>query len=50
MLQRIDNIRQTIALYRAGEIVPLPAELHEQLRGILRERWAAKLPPAGDVR
>jgi predicted anti-sigma-YlaC factor YlaD len=45
----IDNIRQTIALYRAGQLVPLPAELHEQLRGILRERWAAKFPPAGDV-
>jgi predicted anti-sigma-YlaC factor YlaD len=42
----VDNIRQTIALYRAGEAIPLPPALHEQLRGLLRQRWAAKFPAA----
>ncbi len=42
----VDNIRQTITLYRSGEVVPLPAELHEQLRGLLRARWASKFPAA----
>jgi anti-sigma factor RsiW len=41
----VDNIRQTITLYRCGEVVPLPAELHEHLRDLLRERWAARFPP-----
>ena len=43
----IDNIRHTITLYRAGEVVPLPEALHEQLCSILRERWADKFPTAG---
>ena len=38
----IDNIRQTISLYRAGQPVPLPPELHERLHAILQERWAAQ--------
>jgi hypothetical protein len=38
----VDNIRQTITLYRGGETVPLPAELHERLREALHARWAAK--------
>ncbi|HEY4761012.1 MAG TPA: zf-HC2 domain-containing protein [Thermoguttaceae bacterium] len=38
----IDNIRQTIALYKSGEPVELPLELHDQLRQVLRDRWAAK--------
>ncbi len=40
----IDNIRQTITLYRAGETVPFPPGLHERLRAILRAQWAAKFP------
>jgi predicted anti-sigma-YlaC factor YlaD len=43
----IDNIRQTITLYRAGEIMPLPAGLHEKIHSIMRQRWAAKFPLAG---
>jgi len=43
----IDNIRQTITLYRAGETVALPTGLHERLRTILRERWSAQFPLAG---
>jgi predicted anti-sigma-YlaC factor YlaD len=38
----IDNIRQTITLYRMDEEISLPPGLHEQLRAILRRRWAAK--------
>jgi predicted anti-sigma-YlaC factor YlaD len=40
----IDNLRQTITLYRSGEPVSLPLGLHEKLRAILRDRWAAKFP------
>ena len=42
----IDNIRQTITLYKAGSVYPLPAELHEQLCEVLRERWKAKFSQA----
>jgi predicted anti-sigma-YlaC factor YlaD len=42
----VDNIRQTITLYRADEVVPLPTEVHEQLRNVLRKRWAEKFPVA----
>jgi predicted anti-sigma-YlaC factor YlaD len=45
----IDNIRQTITLYREGEVVPLPAALHEQLRSVLRVQWARKFPAAGGL-
>ncbi len=44
----IDNIRQTITLYRADEVVPLPAGLHERLHNIMRERWAAKFTHAAN--
>lgn len=42
----VDNIRQTIKLYREGEEVPLPAALHDQLRNLLRQQWARKFPAA----
>ncbi len=38
----IDNIRQTIGLYRAGAKISLPPALHESLCAIMRERWAAQ--------
>ncbi len=41
----IDNLRQTIRLYRLGEEIPLPQGLHAQIRDILREHWAAKFSP-----
>jgi len=46
----IDNIRQTITLYRAGEEMSLPPGLHERLCAIMRERWAAKfhIEPKGN--
>ncbi len=40
----IDNIRQTITLYNAGQAVALPVELHQRLCNTLRSRWAAKFP------
>ena len=42
----IDNIRQTITLYRAGRVSPLPGGLHEKLHGILRDRWTTAFPHA----
>ena len=41
----IDNLRQTITVYRAGQPTPLPAGLHATLRSILEQRWAASFPP-----
>lgn len=38
----VDNIRQTITLYKAGEPFELPKEFHEQLCRQLREKWRAK--------
>jgi RNA polymerase sigma-70 factor, ECF subfamily len=35
----VDNIRQTIRLYRVEEPYELPAALHEHLTQVLRERW-----------
>ncbi len=38
----VDNIRQTITLYRSGRPVELTDELHERLHGMLREQWKTK--------
>ncbi|GBD34960.1 hypothetical protein HRbin36_00064 [bacterium HR36] len=35
----VDNIRQTIQLYRAGEPFPLPREFQARLLASLRRRW-----------
>ena len=40
----VDNIRQTITLYTAGEPYELPAEFGRELRRSLRERWKEKFP------
>ena len=40
----IDNLRQTITVYKCGQAVELPAELHGHLRKVLRERWEAQFP------
>jgi RNA polymerase sigma-70 factor, ECF subfamily len=39
----VDNIRQTIELYRAEERYDLPPALHDRLVGALREHWKEKL-------
>lgn len=36
----VDNIRNTIALYRSGEPYEMPAEFHSRLRRHLREKWS----------
>lgn len=38
----IDNIRQTITLYRAGAEESLPPALHQRLLGVMRRRWMAR--------
>lgn len=40
----VDNVRQTITLYRAGEPYEMPPEFRQRLHRILRERWKAKFP------
>lgn len=44
----VDNVRQTITLYKSGRPVELPAELHERLRRLLRDRWELEFPPPGN--
>ncbi len=38
----VDNIRQTIALYRDGEPFEVPARFHQQLQESLKTRWKEK--------
>ena len=40
----VDNIRQTITLYKAGEPYELPAEFRNELRRSLRDKWKKKFP------
>ena len=39
----VDNIRQTIRLYKADEQFQLPPTLHQRLARALRERWKGKV-------
>jgi RNA polymerase sigma-70 factor, ECF subfamily len=39
----VDNIRQTIQLFRAEKHYDLPPALHDRLCHVLRERWKAKI-------
>jgi anti-sigma factor RsiW len=36
----VDNIRQTITLYKDGQPYELPVKFRERLHGALREKWA----------
>jgi anti-sigma factor RsiW len=40
----VDNIRQTITLFKNGEPVAMPPELCQQLREVLRRKWQQKFP------
>ena len=40
----VDNIRQTITLYKAGEPYQLPDEFRYELHRSLRDRWKQKFP------
>ncbi len=42
----VDNIRNTIRLYRAGESHPMPPEFQVRFRQVLREQWKKKFPHA----
>ena len=42
----VDNIRNTIRLYRAGEPYPVPAGLTARLGEALRARWKEQFPHA----
>jgi hypothetical protein len=35
----VDNIRQTITLYKEGKPVQLPARFRDRLHSALRQRW-----------
>ena len=43
----IDNIRQTITLYRSGQPANLPGELQGHLRRVLRDEWHKHFPGGG---
>jgi anti-sigma factor RsiW len=40
----VDNIRQTIVLYRAGEPVEMPPAFHSKLHAALRQHWKRQHP------
>ncbi len=40
----VDNLRNTIRAYSAGEPYEVPPELDEKLRGLMREAWRRKFP------
>jgi anti-sigma factor RsiW len=44
----VDNVRQTITVYKSGRPIELPAELRARLRRALRERWEMRFPSARD--
>ena len=42
----VDNIRQTITLYKAGEAYELPGVFRDHLHAALRARWQQTHTPA----
>jgi predicted anti-sigma-YlaC factor YlaD len=42
----VDNIRQTITLYKHGEAIEIPVKFHNQLCRCLRDRWKDKFGSA----
>jgi anti-sigma factor RsiW len=40
----VDNIRQTITLYKNGQPYELPAEFRDRLHATLRQRWKERQP------
>ena len=43
----VDNIRNTIRLYKAGEPYPMPPAFQARLRDALRAKWGQAFPPTG---
>jgi hypothetical protein len=42
----VDNIRNTIALYKAGEPYAIPPEFQQRLQESLRQKWQQKFGKA----
>ena len=42
----VDNIRNTIRLYKAGQPYPMPPEFQARLRDALRAKWEQAFPRA----
>jgi anti-sigma factor RsiW len=42
----IDNLRNTIRAYSAGDPYEMPAEFHDRLCGLLKQAWRRKFPGA----
>jgi hypothetical protein len=40
----VDNVRQTITLFKAGKPFEMPPAFQSKLRTILEERWKARFP------
>lgn len=40
----VDNIRKTITLYKAGQVIEIPAACRERLYAALRARWTQLHP------
>jgi hypothetical protein len=43
----VDNIRNTIRLYKSGRPYPMPPEFQARLRDALRAKWEQTFPRAG---
>jgi hypothetical protein len=43
----VDNIRNTIRLYKDGEPFPVPPECAERLQNALRAKWRSVFPDPG---
>ena len=46
----VDNLRQTITVYRGDNEVPLPEGLHDQVHAVMRKHWDAMFPCLGESR
>lgn len=44
----VDNIRNTISLYRSGQPYEMPPEFHERLTQRLRQKWKTVFGQADD--
>jgi anti-sigma factor RsiW len=44
----VDNIRNTISLYRSGKPYDMPVEFHERLRRHLRVKWSSVFGREGE--
>ena len=43
----VDNIRQTISLYRAGQPCAMPTSFEDRLQQTLKSRWEEKFGASG---